>query len=278
MATILAVAGDEAFSAMLKEGLESLGPYQVILCNNEPDARKIVARRDIDLVIVDVDFEEIKPVQFVQTTRQMKPRMPVMWMPFLGDDLSDEMKAVDVQGILTKPFFMEDLRGCIAAALSPSQTQPVAHVAPVVVPVVVPEVPLERPQQPPEPEDKLSDPAAVQRRLDKLLQALSAESAMVLSRKGRLLAWTGFAEHRMADELAAVLMGEIEAANRVAAILGAAGGRFLNGIHEGDQCRLFSMSIADNGLVMCVVLRSDTPLGMVRYHVKQAAADLYGLV
>jgi len=278
MATILAVAGDEAFATMLKEGLESLGPYQVILCNNEPDARKIVARRDIDLVIVDVDFEDIKPVQFVQSTRQMKPRMPVMWMPFLGDDLSDEMKAVDVQGILTKPFFMDDLPGCIAAALAPSQTQTLAFVAPVVAPVAVAEVPLEKPQQPPEAEDRLSDPTAVQRRLDKLVQALSAESAMVLSRKGRLLAWTGFAEHRMVDELAQVLIGEIEAANRVAAILGEAGGRFLNGIHEGDQCRLFSMSLSDKGMVMCVVLRSDTPLGMVRYHVKQAAADLYGLV
>lgn len=281
MARILAVAADEAFAKMLKEGLESLGPHKVDIRRSESEAVAIVTRQQIDLTIIDADLEDADPVGLVRSIRQMRPDMPVMWMPFLGSDLSDEMMAVDVQGILTKPFFMEDLPGCIEAALAQSQAEPLAPAPSDVVDTEAAQVisaPAETMSRPPEFDDVLSDPHSVQRRLDSLVQSLSAESAVVISRKGRLLAWAGFAGHRAADELARVLVAELEAANSVAAVVGERSGRFANCVFEGDESRLFSMSIPDKGMILSVVLKTDTPLGTVRYQVKQAAADLNGVV
>ena len=108
-ATILAVSEDQAFATMLKEGLDGLGTYQVFLCYNPDDARQVAASQAVDLLIVDIDLEQTRPASLVAEIRAPQPQAHVLWMAFMGHDLPEELKAVDAQGVLTKPFFIDDL-------------------------------------------------------------------------------------------------------------------------------------------------------------------------
>jgi hypothetical protein len=299
------------------------------------------------LVIVDASLEGTSPVALVQAIRQAKPMTRVMWMPFLGEPLGEEMYAIDAQGVLTKPFFIEELPQKIQSALSrqpgvawpPEDVEQAPDVSPAVAetpaiegiarPAVQPAAadkparkitlapaeplmrrvaaakPPEQTSAPPADPAGGHEPAAPRRitlapfasassrrpeaepapvdegdplraRLQSLAQALSAESAVVVDRDGKLLAWAGFGGQRKAVELAALVGAELAPADRLAAFLGERNGRFLNSVHEGKDFRLFSECASESGWVLSVALRCDIPLGTVRYQVKQAAAELAG--
>ena len=118
----------------------------------------------------------------------------------------------------------------------------------------------------------------VQARLEKLSQDLSADTVLLLNRGGQVLARAGYGGHNKILELAEALMREAEACRAVARFLGEKSGRFGNCVAEGEEYRLFTLIASDDDTTLSVVLRSDTPLGTVRYHLKQAATDLNSLL
>ena len=297
MANILTIAEDEAFAIMLKDDLEGMGVHQVQLAHSGEEVQQIINNQDIDLAIVDVDLRDIEPMELVHAMRQRKPELRVMWMPFLGYELSDEMRAVNTQGILTKPFFMEDLTDHIEQALSQlepgvmSATSSVPElelgstettspgglpISDVILhsagPVVV------RGTSPETVKETLPDDPAIKDTLNRLALELDAETVVILNREGDLLARAGHMSERRTVELASILMGEIAAADNAAAFLKEKSGHFVNSIHEGEESRLFSVVLSNFGLALSVITLVDTPLGTVRYHVRQAAVKLTGLI
>ncbi len=116
-ATILAVSEDEAFATMLQEGLEGLGQYAIIVAHDGRDARRIAGLQQVDLLIVDADLERCAPAQLVADIRAERPDTRLIWMPFLGQELPAELARVDSQGLLSKPFYIEDLRHQVELAL-----------------------------------------------------------------------------------------------------------------------------------------------------------------
>ena len=333
MANILTVAEDEAFAIMLKDGLEGMGVHQVQLAYSGEEVQQIISNQDIDLAIVDVDLRDVEPVELVHAMRQRKPELRVMWMPFLGYELSDEMRAVNSQGILTKPFFMEDLADYIEQALSqpgPAVTsatssvpepEPAGMSATSLVPepepgttetpspgrIPIPETPspgripisettspgrlpisdvilrsagpvVVRETSPENVRGSLPDDPAIKDILNQLALELDAEAVVILNREGDLLARAGYMSQRRMLQLTSILMGEIEVADNAAAFLNETSGRFVNSIHEGEESRLFSVILSDSGLALSVITFVETPFGTVRYHVRQAATKLTGLI
>ena len=297
MANILTVAEDEAFAIMLKDGLEGMGEHQVQLVYSEEEVRQIISNQDIDLAIVDVDLRDVEPVELVHAMRQRKPELRVMWMPFLGYELSDEMQAVSAQGILTKPFFMENLAGQIEDALS--QPGPVVMSATSSVPelelgtteaispgglsisdaILNPaEAVVVRGISPETVKETLPDDPVIRDTLNGLALELDAEAVVILNREGDLLAGAGYMSERRMVELVSILMSEIAAADNAAVFLKEKSGHFVNHIDEGKESRLFSVILSNSGLALSVITLVDTPLGTVRYYVRQAATKLTGLI
>lgn len=341
MATILAVCEDDAFATMLIEGLEGLGGHRVVLSRTGDDAKSIAARQRPDLLIVDVDLRETSPAELVHAVRSDCPETRLIWMPFIGQPLAHELSAIDAQGILTKPFFIDELPHHIETALSggagPGPDFPFLHApaepdestiadvtadaggieTPVIdepPPVAVEPGPdASQPRPSPSPDDRIQrcerrvvlgaerapqtrlgkTPARSRSgrvppsteggelgdsqlcaRLQKLAEALNAEAAVLTDRQGRLLAWAGLGGQKRAIELVHLLATAV-AADQLADFLGEQGGRLHSSTHEGECFTVFTLFLAPRDLVLSVAVSAETPLGNVRYQVRQAAAEMF---
>jgi CheY-like chemotaxis protein len=285
MAEILAVVGDEALARLLKDGLEETAQHRVRLARSAQDSLETIKRHAIELAIVDVDLEGVQPLELARAMRQVRPSLRIMWMPFLGEELNEEMLSLDTQGVLTKPFFMDDLPVKIAEALSKPQPRPqqplpvsaslrtTAASAPADSGVAQPAV-VQGAQQPPTPWASAPNLAQVKDILSRLAHDLDAEAVVIVDRQGNLLAQAGYLSGKNALELASILTDEIAATAKVAKFLKEKSGYFAHNIHEGDEHRLFSVVLSRDGIALSVITRADIPLGTVRFHVRQAVALL----
>lgn len=285
MVEILAVVGDEALARLLKDGLEDTAQHRVRLARSAQDSLETIKRHVIDLAIVDVDLEGVPPLELVRAMRQAQPSLRVMWMPFLGEELNEEMLSLDTQGVLTKPFFMDDLPTKIAEALSKPQPRP--KQPPTVSPslrTTIGSAPadigatraavVQGAKQPPIPQASAPNLEQVSDMLSRLAHDLDAEAVVIVDRQGNLLAQAGYMNRKDALELASMLTDEIAATATVARFLKEKSGYFAHNIHEGDEHRLFSVLLPRGGMTLAVITRVDVPLGTVRFHVRQTVALL----
>ena len=125
--------------------------------------------------------------------------------------------------------------------------------------------------------DKLQ---AKEREIVQLLKSLNrevrAESIMV-TLGAELVAFSGLLGREQTAELAALVATTTEAAARLAAFLGEPDGRFEQSLHEGDEYRLYSLTVSE-GLVLSLALSSDVPLGTLRYRARQTSEELLELL
>lgn len=309
--SILLVDNDQAFSSILKEGLEATGDFRVTLTNNGSDALESVVERSFDLVVVDMGLRDVRPVTLVKAIREAKPSMRLMLIPLFGGQIPDELKEVKIQGILPKPFFVGDLPAIVGRAMGIETPVPVPEleaVAPAAREAAAPakDKPLPSPPPveeslqagevttPPEPEPPKAPPSeapafspetlarlqAKERQIVQLLKSLNREvrtESLMVTLGAQLVAFAGLLNREQTAKLAGLVAGSTEAAARAAAFLGEPTGRFEQSLHEGSEYRLYSLSLGD-GLVLSLALSSDTPLGALRYHTRQTAEELLELL
>ncbi len=119
MATnVLIVDSDEAFATILKEGLEADKFYKATIATSGEEALQAVVEKPFDMSIVDMGLSDIEGATLVRAIREAKPNMRVMLIPLFGEELDSDAAALDIQGVLTKPFFMGDLPQKIQEALA----------------------------------------------------------------------------------------------------------------------------------------------------------------
>jgi CheY-like chemotaxis protein len=123
---ILVVDPDVAFATMLKEGLESSGDYDATAVNTGTDALQsiIEQKQPFSLVIIDMGVRDIRPGTLVRAIREAKPNMRILLIPLIGQELPPSAQALNVQGVLPKPFFMGELPNIIEAAFGLEAGQP----------------------------------------------------------------------------------------------------------------------------------------------------------
>ncbi|HXV97500.1 MAG TPA: response regulator, partial [Anaerolineae bacterium] len=127
-ANILVVDSDEGFGNMLKEGLQNSGHYTAKCIHSGSDALQAVVAETFDLVIIDMALLDMPPATLIQAMREAKNGQRIMMIPLIGQDLPDKIKALDINGILTKPFFVGDLPDLIDQATG--QRKSAANVRP----------------------------------------------------------------------------------------------------------------------------------------------------
>ncbi|MBI5880413.1 MAG: response regulator [Chloroflexi bacterium] len=113
---ILIVDPDEAFGQMLVQMLSLNGDYNARAVSTGAGARAAVKAAAPDLAIIDLSIADTPARSLISDLRTRAPGLRIMLIP-LGDGLPDEYREADIQGVLTKPFFIGDLGDTITQAL-----------------------------------------------------------------------------------------------------------------------------------------------------------------
>jgi CheY-like chemotaxis protein/predicted regulator of Ras-like GTPase activity (Roadblock/LC7/MglB family) len=264
---ILVVDENEAFATMLREMLERDGGYQVEVTGSGSRALDLLRQGEFDLTIVDMelDAEDMGYRELVDKVRQVRSTMRLMLIPLMGEDLPPEARELGVQGILTKPFFADDLLPKIRQALA-KQVSPPA-VKPPPSPVPTPQQPESRPP---------FQPADVQGLLSELVRETNASAILLLSTEAGsegVLAHASTLDEGDLDLFSRLTLDAIRAAQAAGHFLGEPDQPFEHSIFEGDSNRLYIMALSGS-LSLVVVTPIGIPLGVIRHNLRRARRQL----
>jgi CheY-like chemotaxis protein len=289
--SILVVDSSEGFATLLKESLEQDGNCRVALTTNGADAVQTLSSFPFDLAIIDLGLQNPDGIALAQEMRRQKADLRLMLIPLQGDELPPEAADLDIQGVLPKPFFLPELPGRIADALTRSvsvRQVTVADAKPAPAeaasskppePALSKPSPLPPPSRPAPSSKILSSvrehtPDMV-KRMNTLAQELNAE-AVLLTSKGRVISHTGRIPAEGAVGLAQAIAENWRISARVAQILGQELTHFEQSTEGGDHM-LYSLAVAED-IILSVALRTNVPLGMIRHRTKEAADGLRKLL
>ena len=283
---VLLVDKDKAFGTILREGLKATGEYQVTVTATGQAALGKVGAHAFNLIIVDMGIEDMPPETLVRSFHDEAPDVPVMVIPFFGAEMPQGLAEGEVQGILPKPFFVEDLPRLMAQVLTgDSEGEDVvtaAPPAPTSAPAAAP-TPKRDVAESPAPPRKRTGKARVpegkfQPILKDLSRELSAEAVLVIVDE-EPVAWFGTMEHEWVSQLADQIAETAKLSGRTAAFLGEPSESFDQTLFEGSRFRLLSLRLSATPQVfLCLALSSDTPLGAIRYRARQAAQEILALL
>lgn len=264
--TILIVDSNEAFSAMLQESLEQNGEYHATVTTSGDETLRALATARFDLAIVDLGLADPDGAALARMLRRQYPNLRLMLIPLIGEEIPPALADLDVQGILSKPFFLPELPGRIADALARPLAPPPAVVEPVSA----------------EPEAAAVRLAGLRERvpeivprMTRLAQEINAE-AVILTCGGELIAHTGRLSAAEAAGLAQVVGESWRTSARVAKILGREQLRFEQSV-EGGEHMFYSLAIAED-IILSAALSASVPLGMIRHRAKTTAEALRALL
>jgi DNA-binding response OmpR family regulator len=277
---------------MLKDGLVNSGHYQAKCVHSGSNALEAVVEDQFDLVIIDMALTDMSPITLVQAIREAKSNMRVIMIPLLGQDLPEQVNTLNINGTLTKPFFVGDLPDIVNKALG-RQTAP-ASAAPIAVPTPIPPTKdpapkAEKPSAPADEENQAAPPtlstvsqetirflraneSEILRSLDDLNVEVRAEAILLIA-GGELIAQAGMLDRQHCEELTMLVAQSSQAAAQAAKFLGEKGDSFAQSLHEGEEYRLYTLTLGE-GILLSLALSSNVPLGMIRHQCRQVAEQL----
>lgn len=293
--SVLIVDSNEAFATILKEGLEQSNEYTTTVTANSAEAQQALQSAEFALVIIDLGLEDADGIILARTVREQRPDQPLMLIPLMGEELPPEATDLNIQGVLSKPFFFPELPGIIGGALGrgPDSMPAPPAIVEEVVPVAQAPAAAAPPRSPVLPVQQEPDQAAVERlaevrgrisekRLQRIVQAMNGlaqdlnAEVVLLSCAGGLVAHAGRLATEGADGLAQVVSENWRTSARVAQILGREQVRFEQSV-DGGQHMLYSIAIADD-IILSAAMSTSSALGMVRHSAKATAATLQRLI
>ena len=278
--SILVIDRNEAFATMLKEMLEKDGEYQVRVARKGTEALALLHDESYAITIVDMDLDpdDLDYRDLIPRVREMSPSMCLMLIPLTGDSLPPGVHQSDIQGILSKPFFADDLRPSIEDALSKAAALPVAR--PVPAPSPAGEAPAEASiSAEEEAATEVEVHASIEAILYQLAREIYADAVLLLSlHEGneRLIAHASSHDESSVMMLANLSLTTVRAAQATAKFLGQADRPFEHNMFESDSARVYAMSLPGE-LLLTVVTPLGTPLGTIRHNLRRAARELADL-
>jgi two-component system chemotaxis response regulator CheY len=292
---ILLVDSDDGFGFMLKEGLQNTGRYSAVWAHTGGDALQAVIEKHFDLVIIDSALSDMKPATLVKAIRDAKHGMKIMLIPLMGDELPENLRNLEVNGILPKPFFVGDLPDLVDKAMGrtgqrTANPPPLAAELPEVSSVEsTSAMPLPIDEEPPAlpnlnlemaipvvPQETIRFLRASETEILRLLGDLNREvraEAILVVAGINLIAHSGMLDRGHCEELAVLVAQSTQAAAQAAGFLGERAGRFSQSLHEGGAYRLYTLTLAE-GILLSLALSTNVPLGMIRHQCRQISEQL----
>ncbi len=276
MRTVLIADPNTPFATVVGEALHRMGGYRVELAATGPEAREKAAALRPDLAVVDVDLPDCDVPALIGQLREAVPGLPVVLIPYNRDDAPP---GLDIQGVLTKPFFLPDLPELVNKILGqPGFDRPEVYVVPDSNARAQPMLKVV--------ERTAGKPVGTKplRPLDRPLAVNNDNRALV---EGHVQALS----HALRDEPVLLTQGQKvvalaprlsqSAANTLAQVVAKAwqtnrqGGEVIRFEGDTDSARYMLYSLAVVGdLVLSVALRVRIPLPTVRKLVREAAEQL----
>jgi DNA-binding response OmpR family regulator len=120
MSRILIVEDEEVLTDSLQDILEGEG-HQVLTARNGMDALDLVAREQLDLVLLDLMLPLVDGLTVLERLRRDTPSTAVLVVTSCS---REALKGRPVQGFLRKPFSLEALLGAVKAVLATKNRDP----------------------------------------------------------------------------------------------------------------------------------------------------------
>lgn len=264
---VLIVDPNEAFAALLKEGLEADREYRAVAVADGPSALAALQSGAFDLAIVDLGVHTPEPAILLRAIRGLHTDLPIMVIPLDGDTVPHELAPYDIRGVLTKPFFLPELPARIAEVLGRPLPAPASTPA-----APVAKAPVRTLQRITLPRD---DPRLTDA-LRALVDVLNAAAALLTD--GNTL--VGHAGQLALSDAEALAQRILDARSVSAQSLWVSAGkeqvRFGQAIQDSGEYLLYSLDVAE-GVVLTVAVRPDSSLRIVRAQTRQTAAALIAL-
>lgn len=264
---ILVVDHNQAFATMLEQMLSTDGGYDVQVAHTSDNALTLLRGEDYDLTILDMDLGPAgtEYQELIQRVREIRPTMRLMLIPLMGQELSPEASQLDIQGTLSKPFFVDDLLPGIEEALSREVGSPDL--------------------EPSTPENSVGTNSTlpngesisgIQDVLSDLARETTADTVLLLStrpdREGVITQLSNLNAEGVTT-LASLVLSTIRAAQEAAHFLGRDDLPFEHNMFEGEGVRLYIM-VLPSDLLLAVVTPLSTPLGTIRHNLRRAGREL----
>ena len=292
---ILVVDSDEGFGTMLREGLNNSGHYAAICVHSGSDALQAVVEKTFDLIIIDIALTDMSPATLVKAVRDARPGLRIMMIPMMGQDLPQQLAALDINGVLPKPFFVGDLPDLVdnamgrarqrtptpapipLSAISKSAASSTQSSSPAVADETVAQ-PMPAVELPGVivPQETIRFLRANETEILRYLGDLNVEvraEAILLIAGSDLIAHSGMLSQTECQKLTLLVAQSSQAAAQAASFLGERSGRFTQSLHEGDSYRVYTLTLAE-GILLSLALSTNVPLGMIRHQSRQTAEQL----
>ena len=268
-ASILIVDSSVGFATMLQESLEQDNGYHAAVAHTGSEALSVAASETFDMAIVDLGIDaddDLDGATVARRLRQNQSGLRLMLIPLEGDELSDEVSDLDVQSVLSKPFFLPDLPALIESALAqplnePAEFEKARESSTTVEPGT---------RVDPGMTSYAGSPDVV-RELEDLAQEINAGTVLLIQDE-EVLASVGQLSTETVNELAEIIRDSYRSSNRIAEVLGRERRRFEQSIEGGDYM-VYSLTVVED-VILSAALQTDVALGIVRHRAKAAAKRL----
>lgn len=264
---VLIADPNPAFATMMQQVLQEGGQFEVAVVGTGAEAVGAFSKASYDLAILESVLDDFSLSDIVSVLRARQPNLPIVVFPSSSEDIAQ----LDLQGALSKPFYIPDLQSLIEEALA----KPVGGVAPaprpearpgpvasVPTPPRLPTGTLTRRTQPLPTAPTWLDDETEAKRILSGINGESAALATLVTRKGTptpLISVGGLSEGQV-SELVAFIADS--------AATGGSQTRFIRLASGADVLIYSTVPAAD--IVLSMTYPADTPLTTVRKQAKRA--------
>ncbi|MBI3243656.1 MAG: IS200/IS605 family transposase [Chloroflexi bacterium] len=278
---VLIADPNTAFATMIQQVLEETTRFKVTVVGSGADAVNAFSKGDYDLAVMEAMLEDFSLRDIVAVLRARQSSLPIMVIQAPGVDAA----GLDLQGLLTRPFYIPELQGLIEDALR----QPVNGITPRPRPKTGPLPPMGGGQESAAPAAPNIAPTPITRRasppppapawLDDVSRAAqyltsltleSSAAAALLMRGRQLIAYAGQFDQERAEELSRIVADYWA---KDASPGQAAQARFIRLSSGADYLVYSTMAAAE--VVLSMAFQAETPLSMIRKQAKRATEALF---
>jgi predicted regulator of Ras-like GTPase activity (Roadblock/LC7/MglB family) len=209
--------------------------------------------------------------------RQLESTMRLMLIPLMGGGVPPEAEQLDIQGILSKPFFADDLLPSIKGALAAKVKPPSVRIAPLneTMPSSIQQVP-----PPPSAMPAPQAPADLRNTLSELAHETNAEATLLLFTAGgeaRVMASMGSLDDARLETLTDLSTAIVRATQKTNQVWGQLDETFIHYMFESESLRFYIMVLPGDRLLI-LVTPITTALGTLRHNLRRAARHLSAMI
>lgn len=261
---VLVIDSNREFAILLRQSLEESGSYQVSLAASGKDALELADDHAYDLAIVDLDLQDFEGADLLGRLRSLQPDIKIVAIPMGGMDNLPDHEQLDIDGVLSKPFYLPDLPQILQNAIKQSEApeQPSQESQPEVQ-----ASPPDRPQLSPELPEHLQSAAGASDALQQAVTACDARLALLLQ-AGKPVASSGEAGSAQLRQLAAAVPDL--AAQKKSGVVA----RFLRLGEDGPDELLYATAIAGQ-MDLALLFPPEVPFGTARRQAEAARRRLF---